>query len=122
MSGLRPEGQGGLRQFWYQSLFLFVHYRQKEQRKTECWRPCDGCLQVGNNQGDSQEDCGRGWKHSGVQSDNNGFSRRADRNNKMAIKGYTSVGRKDLEMMSKAEWDEELVEMRARMDELAFEM
>jgi hypothetical protein len=40
----------------------------------------------------------------------------------MATKGYTSARRKDLELMSKDEWDEELVEMRARIYELAFEM
>jgi hypothetical protein len=40
----------------------------------------------------------------------------------MATKGYTSAGRKDPELMRKAEWDEELAEMRARMDELALEM
>jgi hypothetical protein len=79
-------------------------------------------LQVGNNQGDSQEDYGRGWKHSRVQSDNSRFARRADSYNKMATKCYTSAGRKDPELMRKVEWDKELVEMRARMDELAFDM
>jgi hypothetical protein len=50
------------------------------------------------------------------------FARRADRDNKMATKGYTSAGRKDPELMSKDKWDEELTEMNARMDELALEM
>jgi hypothetical protein len=40
----------------------------------------------------------------------------------MATKGHTSAGRKDPELMSEAEWDEELAEMNARMDELALEM
>jgi hypothetical protein len=50
------------------------------------------------------------------------FSRRADRDNKMATEGYRYAGRKDPELMRKAEWDEELTEMNARMDELALEM
>jgi len=51
---------------------------------------------------DSQEDYRRGWKHSGVQSDRSRFASRKHRNNKMATKCYTSAGRKDPEMMSKA--------------------
>jgi hypothetical protein len=42
--------------------------------------------------------------------------------NNMVTKGCTSAGRKDPELMSRDESDEELTEMRARMDELAFEM
>jgi hypothetical protein len=40
----------------------------------------------------------------------------------MATEGRRCAGRKDLELMSEAEWDEELAEMNARMDELALEM
>jgi hypothetical protein len=50
------------------------------------------------------------------------FANRADKNNKMATKCYTIARRKDPEMMSEAEWDEELAEMNARVDELALEM
>jgi hypothetical protein len=49
------------------------------QGKTECWKLCDDCLQVDNNQEDSQEDCRGSWKHSGLQSDNNRSVRRTDR-------------------------------------------
>jgi hypothetical protein len=59
--------------------------------------------------------------HSGVQSDSR-FSRRADRDNDMATEGQRYAGRKNPELMSEAEWDEELTEMNARMDELALEM
>jgi hypothetical protein len=52
---------------------------RRRQRKTECWRLCDGCLQVDNNQEDSQEDCRKRLKHSRVQSDSSRFARRADR-------------------------------------------
>jgi hypothetical protein len=79
-------------------------------------------LQVGNNQEDSQEDCRRSWRHSGLQSDSNRFARRADRDNNMATEGRRFAGRKDLELMSDAEWDEELAEMNARLDEIAIEM
>jgi hypothetical protein len=43
-------------------------------------------------------------------------------NNKMATKGRRYAGRKDPKLMSEVEWDEELAEMRARMDELTIEM
>jgi hypothetical protein len=61
-------------------------------------------------------------KHSGFQSDSSRFSSRADKNSKMATKCHMSAGKKNPEMMSEAEWDEELAEMNARMDELALEM
>jgi hypothetical protein len=57
-----------------------------------------------------------------VQSDSSRFARRADRDNDMATKGYRYAGRKDPELMSEDEWDEELAEMNVRMDELALEM
>jgi hypothetical protein len=50
------------------------------------------------------------------------FARRAYRDSKMATKHHTSDGRKDPELMSEVEWDEELAEMNTRMDELALEM
>jgi hypothetical protein len=51
---------------------------------------------------DSQEDYRKGWKHS-LQSDNNKFSRRADRNRKMATEGHERGGRGDHQQMSKEE-------------------
>jgi hypothetical protein len=60
--------------------------------------------------------------HSGMQSDSSRFARRADRDNNMATEGRRFARRKDLELMSDAEWDEELVEMNARLDEIAIEM
>jgi hypothetical protein len=50
------------------------------------------------------------------------FSKRENRDNKMATKGYKNAERKDLELTSEAEWDEELADMNARIDELAMEM
>ena len=58
----------------------------------------------------------------GVQSDSSRFARRADRDNNMATEGRRFAGRKDLELISNAEWDEELTEMNARLDEIAIEM
>jgi hypothetical protein len=40
----------------------------------------------------------------------------------MATEGHRYAGKKNPEMMSEDEWDEELIEMNARMDELALEM
>jgi hypothetical protein len=57
-----------------------------------------------------------------VQSDSNRFARRANRDNNMATEGHRFAGRKGLDLMSDAEWDEELAEMNARLDEIAIEM
>jgi hypothetical protein len=57
-----------------------------------------------------------------VQSDNNRFVMRANRDNNMATEGHRFVGRKGLDLMSDAEWDEELAEMNMRLDEIAIEM
>jgi hypothetical protein len=57
-----------------------------------------------------------------VRSDNNKFSRRSDRDNAMATEGSRFAGRKGLELMSDAEWDEELAKMNARLDEISIEM
>jgi hypothetical protein len=57
-----------------------------------------------------------------VQSDSNKFSRRANRDSNMATEGHRFVGRKGLDLMSDAEWDEELAEMNARLDEITIEM
>jgi hypothetical protein len=52
------------------------------------------CLQVGNNQEDSQEDCRMKLETLGVQSDSSRFARRADRDNNMATEGHRYAGRK----------------------------
>jgi hypothetical protein len=57
-----------------------------------------------------------------VQSDSKRFARRANRDNNMATEGHRFAGRKGLDLMSHAEWDEELAEMNARLDEIAIEM
>jgi uncharacterized small protein (DUF1192 family) len=41
---------------------------------------------------------------------------------KMAIEGYRYDGRKDLELMSKEEIDEELAHIRAEIENLALQM
>jgi hypothetical protein len=43
----------------------------------------------------------RCWKHSRLQSDNNKFSRRADRNRKMATEGHGRGGKKNHQQQSK---------------------
>jgi hypothetical protein len=54
-----------------------------------------------------------------LQSDNNKFSRRADRNRKMATEGHGCGGKKNHQQQRKDEMDKELTEVRARMEELA---
>jgi hypothetical protein len=54
-----------------------------------------------------------------LQSDNNKFSRRADRNRKMATEGHGHGGREDHKQKKNPEMDLELAEIRARMEELA---
>jgi hypothetical protein len=57
-----------------------------------------------------------------LQSDSNKFSRRADRNRKMATEGHGCGGKKNHQQQRKDEMDKELTEIRARMEELAFQM
>jgi len=57
-----------------------------------------------------------------MQSDSNRFARRANRDSNMATEGHRFAGRKGLDLMSDAEWDEELAEMNARLNEIAIEM
>jgi hypothetical protein len=54
-----------------------------------------------------------------LQSDNNKFSRREDRNRKMATEGHGCGGKKNHQQQRKDEMDKELAEIRARMEELA---
>jgi hypothetical protein len=57
-----------------------------------------------------------------LQSDNNKFSRREDRNRKMATEGHGRGGKKNHQQQRKDEMDKELTEIRARMEELALRM
>jgi hypothetical protein len=57
-----------------------------------------------------------------LQSDNSRFSRREDKNRKMATEGHRCGGKKIHQQMSKEEMDLELTEIRARMEELALWM
>jgi hypothetical protein len=41
-----------------------------------------------------------------MQSDSNRFARRANRDSNMATEGHRFAGRKGLDLMSDAEWDE----------------
>jgi hypothetical protein len=54
-----------------------------------------------------------------LQSDNNKFSRRADRNRKMATEGHGCGGGKNRNKKKIHEMDKELAEIRERMEELA---
>ena len=58
-------------------------------------------------------------KHSWLQSDSNKFSRRVDRNRKMATEGHGRGGKKNHQQQRKDEMDKELIEVRERMKELA---
>jgi hypothetical protein len=78
-------------------LYISGREKEKEDRVLEL---CDDCLQVGNNQEDSQEDCRKKLKHSGLQSDNNSFPG-GQIDNKMATEGHRCAGRKDPELMRK---------------------
>jgi hypothetical protein len=57
-----------------------------------------------------------------VESDSSRFSRGADTDITMATEGCRFARRKDLDLMSDVEWDEELAEMNTRLDEIAIEM
>jgi hypothetical protein len=50
-----------------------------------------------------------------LQSDNNKFARREDKNRMMATEGHEHGGRGDHQQMSKAEIDKEHAEIRVRM-------
>ena len=52
----------------------------------------------------------------------NRFPRRENRDRNMATEGRRYAGRKDLELMSRSEIDEELADIRAEMENLAFQM
>jgi hypothetical protein len=57
-----------------------------------------------------------------LQSDRNKFSRRADRNGKMATKGHGCGHREDRKQKKNPEMDLELVEVRARIEKLTLRM
>jgi hypothetical protein len=91
---------------------------QKEDRVTE--DSVSGCLQVGSNQGDSQQDCERmKLEHSGMRSDSSRSVREVDRHSKMATEGHR---KKSLELMSAAEMDKELADIKREMEELEMKM
>jgi hypothetical protein len=50
------------------------------------------------------------------------FSRRADRDNNMAIEGRRYAGRKNQKLVSKEEIDEELADIRKEIENLALWM
>jgi hypothetical protein len=50
------------------------------------------------------------------------FSRRVDRDSNMATEGHRYAGRKSPELMSTAKRGKELVDIRARMEELKLQM
>jgi hypothetical protein len=77
--------------------FCFYITDRRRKRKTECWRLYGDCLQVSNR-----------------------FSRRADRDNDMATEVHRYAGRKNTELMSRSEIDEELTDIRVEMEKIAF--
>jgi hypothetical protein len=83
------------------------------QKETEHWRLCNGCLQVGNNQEDSQEDCRMNLEMLRMQSDSSRFSRKVDRDNNMATEGHRHAERKIPELMSETKRGKELANIRA---------
>jgi hypothetical protein len=60
--------------------------------------------------------------HSGMQSDSNRFSRRADRDNNMATEGRKYAGRKNSNLWSQEDIDEELADIKKEIENLALRM
>jgi hypothetical protein len=78
-----------------------------------------GCLQVGSNQEDSHGDCRRMKMVTLlVQSDSKSFARREDRDNTMVTEGHRYDGRKNSELWSQEDIDEELYELKADIEKL----
>jgi hypothetical protein len=71
---------------------------------------------------DNQEDCRRCWKHSRLQSDNKKFAKREDNNRNMATEGHGHGHREGHKQKKNPGMDEEIAEIRARMEELALWM
>jgi hypothetical protein len=74
-----------------QDLSVYFRRRGKEGRVLKLCR----LLQVHNSQKTVRLTVRKGWKHSWLQSDSNKFSRRADRNRKMATEGHGRGGKKN---------------------------
>jgi hypothetical protein len=94
---------------------LFVYFKQRE--KIERWRLCGNCLQIGSNQEGSQEDCRMKLVTLLVQSDNNRFSRKANKDNTMVTKDHRHARRKS-KAEKLAEMDKELTELKAYIEKL----
>jgi hypothetical protein len=84
---------------------------------------CNDCLQVGNDQGDSQQDCKRmKLEHSEMRSDSNKSIRETDRHNKMATGGHKHAEGKSPKLMSATEMDKEITDIKREMEELEMKM
>ena len=57
-----------------------------------------------------------------MHSDSSRFARRADRDNNMATEGRRFVGRKNSELWSQKDIDEELADIKKEMEKLALRM
>jgi hypothetical protein len=66
--------------------------------------------------------CRRCWKFSQFYIDNNKLTKSAGRRKKMATEGREHGQGKDRQQKGKYEMDKELVEIRERMEEIAFRM
>jgi hypothetical protein len=60
--------------------------------------------------------------HSGLQSDSSRFARRADRDNNMATEGRRYARRKNSKLWSQEDMDEELVDIKREIENLALRM
>jgi hypothetical protein len=102
-------------------IHLYISGEARRQKKTERWRLCDDCLQVGHNQEDSQGDWKMRLVELLVQSDSSRFSRRANRDITMVIEGHRHAGKKS-KTEKLAEMDKELYELKAKIEKLELRM
>ena len=75
-------------------------------------RLCGDCSQVGSNQEGSQQDYRMNLETLLVRSDSSRFSRKADRDNTMVIEDHRYAGRKNSELWSQKDIDEELADIK----------
>jgi hypothetical protein len=102
-------------------LCLYIASRGRREKKTERWRLCGDCLQVGNNHEGSQQDWRMKLVTLLVQSDSNKFARKADRGNTMVTEDHRHAGRKSKAKML-VEMDKDLYEIREDIKKLGLKM
>jgi hypothetical protein len=108
---------------WYQSGILFVYCRQRRQKEDRVVGGLCKDLFAGRQQSiDSQQDCKMKLETLKMQSDSSRSAREADKHSKMATEGHKHAERKSPELMSAAEMDKELADIKREMEELEMKM